>query len=199
MANIRAYKLAEELGIDRVEFVEKAAAIGVDLKSAMAAIDEDVAQELRQKLGSAKKDKGAVTESSRNARQGRRSGDSPSQEGGSRSPRCSSPPSRWPPSVEAEPPSAAEPESIPEPEPAAGARNTLTAAAEQPPTAAGALPPQPPRSEPQAPAPAAASAAGSWPDKSRQAAQARARSREPARAGAAGATGHRAARPPAAT
>ena len=63
MANIRAYKLAEELGIDRVEFVEKAAAIGVDLKSAMAAIDDAVAQELRQRLGSAKKDKGAVTES----------------------------------------------------------------------------------------------------------------------------------------
>jgi translation initiation factor IF-2 len=62
MANIRAYKLAEELGIDRVEFVERAAAIGVELKSAMAAIDDDVAQELRQRLGGAKKDKGAVTD-----------------------------------------------------------------------------------------------------------------------------------------
>ena len=30
MAGIRAYKLAEEFGIDRSEFVEKAAAVGVD-------------------------------------------------------------------------------------------------------------------------------------------------------------------------
>ena len=63
MSTMRAYKLAEELGIDRAEFVEKAAAIGVTLKSAMAAIDDELAQELREKLGTAKKDRGAVTES----------------------------------------------------------------------------------------------------------------------------------------
>ena len=61
MATIRAYKLAEELGIERSEFVEKAAALGVPLKSAMAALDDEVANELREKLG-AKKDRGAVTE-----------------------------------------------------------------------------------------------------------------------------------------
>jgi translation initiation factor IF-2 len=62
MAKIRAYKLAEELGIDRAEFVEKAAAIGVELKNAMAQIDDDVAAELREKLSSARKKTGAVTE-----------------------------------------------------------------------------------------------------------------------------------------
>jgi translation initiation factor IF-2 len=61
MAKIRAYKLAEELGIDRAEFVERAAAIGVELKNAMAQIDEDVAASLREKLGARKKS-GAVTE-----------------------------------------------------------------------------------------------------------------------------------------
>ena len=55
MANIRAYKLAEELGIDRNEIVEKAAAVGIELKSAMAALDEDQADELRSKLGGTKK------------------------------------------------------------------------------------------------------------------------------------------------
>jgi translation initiation factor IF-2 len=61
MATIRAYKLAEELGIDRAEFVEKASALGVVLKSAMASLDDAVANELREKLGS-RKDRGAVTE-----------------------------------------------------------------------------------------------------------------------------------------
>lgn len=63
MAKMRAYKLAEELGIDRNEFVERAAAVGVDLKNAMASLDEDVAGDLRQKLGGEKKDeKSVVTE-----------------------------------------------------------------------------------------------------------------------------------------
>jgi len=51
MAKIRAYKIAEELGIDRNDFVEKAKSVGVDLASPMASIDDDVASELRQKLG----------------------------------------------------------------------------------------------------------------------------------------------------
>ncbi len=34
MAKIRAYKLAEELGMERAEFVEKAGAAGVELRSA---------------------------------------------------------------------------------------------------------------------------------------------------------------------
>ena len=54
MAKIRAYKLAEELGMDRQEFVEKAAAAGIELRSAMASIDEDDADKLRKKLGTPK-------------------------------------------------------------------------------------------------------------------------------------------------
>ena len=51
MAKIRAYKLAEELGIDRNEFVEQAAQHGVELKSAMASLDEAEVGLLREKLG----------------------------------------------------------------------------------------------------------------------------------------------------
>jgi translation initiation factor IF-2 len=51
MSKIRAYKLAEELGIDRNEFVEKAKAFGIELKSAMAQLEDDQAQFLREKLG----------------------------------------------------------------------------------------------------------------------------------------------------
>jgi translation initiation factor IF-2 len=58
--SIRAYKIAEELGIDRTEFVEKAAEVGVELKNAMAAVDEATADELREKLGAKKRE--AVTE-----------------------------------------------------------------------------------------------------------------------------------------
>jgi translation initiation factor IF-2 len=53
MAKIRAYKLAEELDIDRNEFVEKAAELGVELKNAMAALEPEDAQLLREKLGGA--------------------------------------------------------------------------------------------------------------------------------------------------
>jgi translation initiation factor IF-2 len=51
MAKIRAYKLAEELGIERGEFVEKARAVGIELKSAMAGLEESEAEQLRAKLG----------------------------------------------------------------------------------------------------------------------------------------------------
>ena len=51
MANIRAYKLAEELGIDRHEIVEKAAEVGIELKNAMASLDDDEVALLREKLG----------------------------------------------------------------------------------------------------------------------------------------------------
>ena len=51
-AKIRAYKLAEELGIERHEFVEKALRIGIELKSAMAALDDERGRrDLREKLG----------------------------------------------------------------------------------------------------------------------------------------------------
>ena len=48
---VRAYKLAEELGIDRSEFVERAKAVGFELRSPMAALDEGEANSLREKLG----------------------------------------------------------------------------------------------------------------------------------------------------
>jgi translation initiation factor IF-2 len=63
MAKIRAYKLAEELGIDRHDFVEKAAESGVELKSAMASLDEEQAAELREKLGHPQQSTKQVVES----------------------------------------------------------------------------------------------------------------------------------------
>ncbi|MEE8165006.1 MAG: translation initiation factor IF-2 [Myxococcota bacterium] len=57
MAKIRAYKLADELGLDKSDLVEKAAALGVVLKSAMATVDEAHANLLRKKLGSNKRNK----------------------------------------------------------------------------------------------------------------------------------------------
>ena len=51
MAKVRAYVIAEELGIDRNEFVAKARELGVEVKSAMAAIEEADAEQLRRKLG----------------------------------------------------------------------------------------------------------------------------------------------------
>jgi translation initiation factor IF-2 len=51
MAKIRAYKLAEELGIDRAEIVEKAASVGVTLKSAMASVEEEDVEKIRAKFG----------------------------------------------------------------------------------------------------------------------------------------------------
>src|SRR3990172_5243157 len=51
MAKIRAYKIAEELGLDRNELVEKAATLGIELKSAMATLEDGEAGLLREKLG----------------------------------------------------------------------------------------------------------------------------------------------------
>jgi translation initiation factor IF-2 len=59
---IRAYKLAEELGIDRVEFVAKAAELGYPLKSAMASLEDDEAELIRRKLGKAPATPQLVTE-----------------------------------------------------------------------------------------------------------------------------------------
>jgi translation initiation factor IF-2 len=116
MAKIRAYKLAEELGLDRVEFVEKAAAAGIELKSAMASIDEEVAQELREKLGGGKRDDTIVTERRVLGSSGgavirrRRKAAAPKPE-----PAAEEPPPPEPAAVEAEPalePIAAEAESV---------------------------------------------------------------------------------------
>jgi translation initiation factor IF-2 len=62
MAKIRAYKLAEELGLEKSDFVEKAAALGIVLKSAMATVGEEDVDLLRKKLGTRKRAK-LVTES----------------------------------------------------------------------------------------------------------------------------------------
>jgi translation initiation factor IF-2 len=53
----RAYKLAEELGIDRNEFVAKAKEAGVDLRNAMATLDDAQAAFLREKLSAKKSDR----------------------------------------------------------------------------------------------------------------------------------------------
>jgi translation initiation factor IF-2 len=48
--SVRAYKIAEELGIERNEFVEKARTLGVELRNAMATLDEQQIAFLREKL-----------------------------------------------------------------------------------------------------------------------------------------------------
>ncbi|MBW2293711.1 MAG: translation initiation factor IF-2 N-terminal domain-containing protein, partial [Deltaproteobacteria bacterium] len=40
MAKIRAYKLAEELGIEKGEFVEKVRALGVELRGPTSALED---------------------------------------------------------------------------------------------------------------------------------------------------------------
>ncbi len=62
MAKVRAYKLAEELGIERNEFVEQARVHGVDLKSAMASLEDAEVDLLREKIGGAVKAKASVDE-----------------------------------------------------------------------------------------------------------------------------------------
>src|SRR5258705_3104107 len=62
MANIRAYKLAEELGIDRAAIVDRAAEVGIELKSPMAAVDDEIAAMLREKLGKVAEPTSVVTE-----------------------------------------------------------------------------------------------------------------------------------------
>jgi translation initiation factor IF-2 len=62
MANIRAYKLAEELGIDRAAIVDRAAEVGIELKSPMAAVDDETAVLLREKLGKVAEPTSVVTE-----------------------------------------------------------------------------------------------------------------------------------------
>jgi translation initiation factor IF-2 len=62
MAKVRAYKLAEELGIERNEFVEQARLHGVDLKSAMASLEDAEVDLLREKIGGAVKAKASVDE-----------------------------------------------------------------------------------------------------------------------------------------
>lgn len=62
MAKIRAYKLAEELGIERNEFVEQAGTHGIELKNAMASLTDDQVELLRDKMGSGGKSARKVDE-----------------------------------------------------------------------------------------------------------------------------------------
>ena len=63
MAKLRAYKLAEELGIDRHEFVSRAAEAGVEVRSAMSGLDESEVETLREKLGQPTRAKRQMVES----------------------------------------------------------------------------------------------------------------------------------------
>jgi hypothetical protein len=51
MAKIRAYKIAEELGLDRNDLVERAKSLGIEVPGPMASLDEDIAALLRERLG----------------------------------------------------------------------------------------------------------------------------------------------------
>ena len=51
MAKIRAYKIAEELGIEKEELLSKAAEIGIQLRSSMVGLDEEQVETLRRRLG----------------------------------------------------------------------------------------------------------------------------------------------------
>ena len=57
MAAVRAYKIAEELGIDRNDFVARAKEAGIEIKSAMATLDDAQAALLREKLSAKKLDR----------------------------------------------------------------------------------------------------------------------------------------------
>jgi translation initiation factor IF-2 len=67
MSKVRAYKVAEELGIDRTELVERARDVGIELKSAMATLDDAQVEQLREKLG---EKTGVVTEARVEGRKG---------------------------------------------------------------------------------------------------------------------------------
>jgi len=51
MAKIRAYKIAEELGLERNDLVERAKSLGIEVPGPMASLDEDTAALLRERLG----------------------------------------------------------------------------------------------------------------------------------------------------
>ena len=63
MANIRAYKLAEELGIEKTDLVERANGIGLELKNAMASLTDAQADRVREAVGAPRKRDSNVTES----------------------------------------------------------------------------------------------------------------------------------------
>src|SRR5262249_28557656 len=127
---IRAYKLAEELGIEKAEFVARATELGVVLKSAMASIEEDEAELLRRKLGRTSARDQLVTEQRVEAGSGAAV---------IRRRKKAAPPPPEPAAAAAPPPLAVEPERVevapergPEPEPALPEPEPEVAAPAQP-------------------------------------------------------------------
>jgi translation initiation factor IF-2 len=51
MSKIRAYKLAEELKLERDELIAKAAELGIEIRSPMSALEDEAADQLRARLG----------------------------------------------------------------------------------------------------------------------------------------------------
>ncbi len=51
MSKIRAYKVAEELGLEKEDFLKRAGEVGIELRSAMVALDDDQVEMLRRRLG----------------------------------------------------------------------------------------------------------------------------------------------------
>lgn len=51
MAKVRVYALAKEAGMDSKEMAEKLMAMGYDVKSHSSTLEDEVADEVRQKLG----------------------------------------------------------------------------------------------------------------------------------------------------
>ncbi len=51
MAKIRAYRLADELGIEKAEFLDKVREMGIELRGPMSGLDEEQAASVRAKLG----------------------------------------------------------------------------------------------------------------------------------------------------
>jgi translation initiation factor IF-2 len=62
MSKIRAYKLAEELKLEREELIAKAAELGIEIRSPMSAVEDDVAEQLRARFGATAR---VVTQESR--------------------------------------------------------------------------------------------------------------------------------------
>ena len=153
---IRAYKLAEELGIEKAEFVARATELGVVLKSAMASIEEDEAELLRRKLGRTSARDQLVTEQRVEAGSGAAV---------IRRRKKAAPPPPEPAPVAPPPPLAVEPERVevapergPEPEPALPEPEPEVAAPAQPEPV-----PAPIAAEAKAPATAEAAAAAERP------------------------------------
>ncbi len=142
---IRAYKLAEELGVEKAELVAKAAELGLVLKSAMASLEDDDAELLRRKLGRPVAREGLVTEKRVEAESGaaviRRRKKAPAPGPEPPSPVLAAPPAVEPePAPEAGAPARPAPEPLlPEPLPALPAEPAPLAAAPSPPPPVGEL------------------------------------------------------------